>query len=71
MRSVSETRPAILVLSAGGTIVGLAALLIVRVATGARPEAPRAVIPPPRPVEVATLSVPCWSCEEARTTWPI
>jgi hypothetical protein len=71
MRSISKRRPAILVLSAGGVLVGLTALLVVRVATGARPEAPRAVVPPPRAVDVATLSVPCWSCEEARTTWPI
>jgi hypothetical protein len=71
MRALSERRPAILVLSAGGVLVGLAALLVVRVATGARPEAPRSEVPPPRPVEVATLLVPCWSCEEARTSWPI
>jgi hypothetical protein len=50
--------------------VGLAALLVIRVATGARPEAPRAEVPPPRPAEVETLSVPCWSCEGARA-WPI
>ncbi|HQR68035.1 MAG TPA: hypothetical protein PLB02_11615, partial [Thermoanaerobaculia bacterium] len=42
-----------------------------RFAAGARPEAPRAEVPPPRSVDVATLAVPCWSCEEARTAWPI
>lgn len=71
MSSIKENRPAVFVLSAGGVLVALAALLVIRVAAGARPEAPRAAVPSPRAVDVATLSVPCWSCEEARTTWPI
>jgi hypothetical protein len=71
MRSLTRNRSAVLVLSAGGVLLGLAALLVVRVATGARSEAPAAGVPPPRAVDVAMLSVPCWSCEEARTTWPI
>jgi len=71
MKSIRGTRPTVFVLSAGAVLVGLAALLVVRVASGARPEAPRAAVPPPRLVEAATLTVPCWSCEETRTTWPI
>ena len=70
MRSVNGRRPAVLVLSAGGVLVGLAALLVVRVATGAHAEAPRGEVPSPPAAGVETLSVPCWSCADART-WPI
>ena len=88
MRSIVKGRPAVFVLSAGGVLVGLAALLVIRVASGARPDEPRrevlaarsagaeappprGEVPPPRAVDVATLSVPCWSCEEARNSWPL
>ncbi len=66
MRSVASKPPVIRVLSAGGVLVALAALLAFRIASDARPEAPRAEVPPPRAVGVETLSIPCWSCEDAR-----
>ncbi len=85
MNPISRGRLAALAFPAGGVLLGLAALFVVRVVSGAhpdsphrevlatgsaRPEAPRAEVPPPRAVVVETLSVPCWSCEEARA-WPI
>jgi hypothetical protein len=71
MRPIRERRPALFVLSAGGVLVGLAALLVVRVTSGAQADSPRREVLAARSAGDEAPSIPCWSCEEARRSWPI
>lgn len=70
MRSIRERRPALVFLSAGGVLLGLGALLPVRVASGAPPDPPHWEVIASRSTGDDALPIPCWSCEGARA-WPI
>jgi hypothetical protein len=63
---------AIVVIGAGAVVAVLAGALGLRLAAGAGgvPPAPAAAVPLPRPVQVEALTVPCWSCPNAKG-WPV
>ena len=51
----------------GGLLVVRAAVTDLRTAV---PAAPAATVPEPKPIGVAALAIPCWSCPEAND-WPL
>lgn len=75
MNPTPVTRPRRTVLLAAAVVAVLAVVLAVRLlarpaATAAVQEAPAAVVPAPTPVDLAALSIPCWSCPDAGD-WPL
>jgi hypothetical protein len=74
MRSRFLISPRTGVLVAMAVVVCLGGLLVVRAAVtdlhGGRPSAPAATVPEPKPIDVAPLAIPCWSCPDAGE-WPL